>query len=73
MVPMTVLARHRVGNAVWENFEYLYVCGLDWTKKHSNGTYPKGMRRAKLPPMEAVVPGHEILKERDERRGAALS
>jgi hypothetical protein len=67
MVPMTVLARHKVGNAVWENFEYLYVCGLDWTKKHSDGTYPKRMQRAKLPPIEAVVPGHKrILKEIDD-------
>ncbi len=55
MEPITVLARYNVGAAVWENFEYLYICGLDWAKKHEKGNYPKHMRRASLPELGSIV------------------
>lgn len=56
MKPITVLARYKAGDAVWENFEYLYVSACDWAARHANGTYPKRMRRASLPPIESVIP-----------------
>lgn len=56
MEPMTVLARHNVSAAVWENFEYLYVRALAWSKRHPDGAYPKNVPRAKLPAFEDVVP-----------------
>jgi hypothetical protein len=59
MRPITVLARFNVNDGVWENFEYLYMCGLDWVKKHSTGNYPKHMKRAPLPPIETVLPWRE--------------
>lgn len=48
--PMAALVRPTVGDAVWENFEYLYVKAEDWTKSHQHGTYPKHLRRLKLVP-----------------------
>jgi hypothetical protein len=56
MEPITVLARHNVSSAVWENFEYLYVRGVDWTAHHPDGAFPKHVRRAKLPQFRDVVP-----------------
>jgi hypothetical protein len=56
MEPMTVLARHNVSAAVWENFEYLYVRAQEWTKRHPEGRYPKHVRRATLPRFEEVIP-----------------
>lgn len=56
MEPITVLARHNVSAAVWENFEYLYVRGVDWSARHPDGAYPKHQRRAKLPRFEDVIP-----------------
>jgi hypothetical protein len=56
MEPITVIARHNVSDAVWENFEYLYIRGLDWTTRHTKGTFPKRVRRAKLPQFRDVVP-----------------
>ena len=49
MEPITVLARYDVGNAIWENFEYLYVRALDFAEQHKNGNYPNHVRRATLP------------------------
>jgi hypothetical protein len=43
--PMAILVRSSLGNATWENFEYLYVKAEDWEKKHVNGNYPKHVRR----------------------------
>jgi hypothetical protein len=56
MEPITVIARHNVSEAVWENFEYLYVRGLEWATRHGAGTFPKRVRRAKLPDFHDVVP-----------------
>jgi hypothetical protein len=60
MEPITVLARYNVANSVWENFEFLYICGLDWVKKHGEGNYPKRMRRAKLPDIDTIFPNRDV-------------
>ena len=57
MEPLTVLARYNVGNAIWENFEYLYVRALAWSKRHANGNYPKHVPRATLPAVTMPVGG----------------
>ncbi len=56
MEPIIVLARHNAGNAIWENFEYLYVNARAWNRKHIDGNYPKHMPHAKLPAFEALFP-----------------
>jgi hypothetical protein len=59
MRPITVLARHRVGNGIWENFEFLYVVANDWVKGHAErgySSYPKHVRRVELPAIEEVLP-----------------
>jgi hypothetical protein len=44
--PMAKFVRSYMGNATWENFEYLYIKSEDWDKKHADGNYPKHVRRA---------------------------
>jgi len=62
MAPITFFVRkHRDTAAIWENFEFLYICGLDWAKKHGDGNYPKHMRRADLPSIETVIPSSDLL------------
>lgn len=56
MVPITVLARHNVGDSIWENFEYLYVRALGWAERHVNGNYPRHVPRAVLPNLAATFP-----------------
>lgn len=56
MVPITVLARHNSSDAVWENFEYLYIKGLEWSEKHGHGNYPKHTKHAHLPSFESLFP-----------------
>lgn len=56
MEPISVLARHNVSASVWENFEYLYIRGVDWSLRHPNGAFPKHVRRAKLPQFSDIVP-----------------
>lgn len=56
MIPITVLARYQVGNAIWENFEYLYVRAKRWSERNANGTYPKHVERAALPSIETIFP-----------------
>ncbi len=56
MTPFTLLARHKTGDAVWENFEYLYVRAHAWFQRHPEGSYPKHVPHAKLPPIEAALP-----------------
>ena len=48
LTPITVAARRRSGNAVWENFEYFVVLAQDWLAAHPDGTYPPGVRRIEL-------------------------
>lgn len=54
--PLTVLARYRVTDAIWENFEYLYVASLDWSARYAHGTYPAHVRRAPLHKFETLFP-----------------
>jgi hypothetical protein len=55
--PVASLVRPHAGDAVWENFEYLYVQAEDWTKAHeAQGTYPKHVRRANIPPFSVPPP-----------------
>lgn len=56
MRPITVLARYKTSDSVWENFEYLYISAQDWSVKHEAGNYPRHMRHAALPPIETVLP-----------------
>ncbi|MBV9720160.1 MAG: hypothetical protein JOZ77_12645 [Candidatus Eremiobacteraeota bacterium] len=43
--PVLHIMRRKEGNALYENFEYLATeCKL-WTKRHPDGTYPKGFPR----------------------------
>jgi hypothetical protein len=54
MVPITVLARHNSSDAIWENFEFLYVQALAWSKRHEHGNYPANVKHAPLPTFEAL-------------------
>jgi hypothetical protein len=54
MAPITVLGRYKVGDSIWENFEYLYVRALAWAQRHANGNYPKHVPRARLPKFETI-------------------
>lgn len=56
MVPITVLARHNASDAIWENFEYLYVKALAWTERHEHGNYPAHVAHASLPKFETLFP-----------------
>lgn len=60
MQPLVVLARYDVGDGVWENFEFLYMRGLEWTEKHARGNYPKQMKRAVLPSIGDVLPNLDL-------------
>lgn len=39
------MRRARNNHAVYENFEYLAVIGLQWINAHKNGAYPRGLPR----------------------------
>jgi hypothetical protein len=56
--PVAALVRPHAGDAVWENFEYLYVKAEDFTKEKDphGGTYPKNTRRAVIPPFTVPPP-----------------
>lgn len=60
MVPITVLARYQSSAAIWENFEYLYVQGIAWAKKHADGNYPRHVAHATLPAAETLFPGYVL-------------
>jgi hypothetical protein len=46
--PIVAIARRRLGDALWENFEYLTVLSEDWMAAHPKGTYPVGVRRIRV-------------------------
>ncbi len=46
--PVVAIRRAVTDNTIWENFEYLSVLAQDWTTRHPDGAYPKGMRRRKI-------------------------
>jgi hypothetical protein len=69
MQPITVLARYRASDAIWENFEYLYIASLDWDLKHRHGNYPSHVKRAPLPKFETLFPledGRRVYAEREK-------
>lgn len=45
LAPVAVILRRKVGDGLWENFEYLAVLTQDWKAAHPRGTYPVGVRR----------------------------
>jgi hypothetical protein len=48
LAPFTAISRRKIGDALWENFEYLTVLAQDWIAAHPKGTYPAGVRRIEL-------------------------
>jgi hypothetical protein len=46
--PVAAIVRRRIGDGLWENFEYATVLAQDWLAAHPNGTYPEGVRRIKV-------------------------
>lgn len=55
--PVAALVRPHAGDSIWENFEYLYVKAEDWDKsKGAHGSYPKHVRRVKIPPFAVPAP-----------------
>jgi hypothetical protein len=48
LAPVTTIVRRRIGDMLWENFEYLTVLAQDWLATHPKGTYPSGVRRIEL-------------------------
>jgi Domain of unknown function (DUF4760) len=48
LAPIVAIGRRRVGDALWENFEYLTVLSQDWMAAHPKGNYPTEVRRVEL-------------------------
>jgi hypothetical protein len=48
LAPVIAIARRSIGDALWENFEYLAILSEDWIAAHPKGTYPAGVRRIGL-------------------------
>jgi hypothetical protein len=48
LAPVVAIYRRRVGDALWENFEYLTVLARGWIAAHPKGTYPAGVQRIGL-------------------------
>ncbi|HTU81195.1 MAG TPA: DUF4760 domain-containing protein [Candidatus Acidoferrales bacterium] len=48
LAPITAMARRTMGDALWENFEYLAVLSQDWIAAHPKGSYPSGVRHLAL-------------------------
>jgi Domain of unknown function (DUF4760) len=48
LAPVAAIARRRLGDVLWENFEYLTVLSQDWLAAHPKGTYPAGVRRIEV-------------------------
>jgi hypothetical protein len=48
LAPVAAISRRRLGDVVWENFEYLTVLAQDWMAAHPKGTYPAGVRRLEI-------------------------
>jgi hypothetical protein len=46
--PVVTIGRRRLGDVLWENFEYLTVVAQDWLAAHPKGTYPADVRRIEL-------------------------
>jgi hypothetical protein len=48
LAPVIAIVRRSIGDAPWENFEYLAVLSEDYVAAHPEGTYPAGLRRIGL-------------------------
>jgi hypothetical protein len=48
LAPIIAIGRRSIGDALWENFEYLAVLSQDWLTAHPKGTYPVGVRRIEV-------------------------
>ncbi len=48
LAPVAAIARRRLGDVAWKNFEYLTVLSQDWLAAHPKGSYPAGARRIEL-------------------------
>jgi Domain of unknown function (DUF4760) len=48
LASIVAIARRRLGDGAWENFEYLTVLAQDWAQEHPKGTYPANVRRIAL-------------------------
>lgn len=48
LTPVAAIARRRLGDGLWENFEYLTVLAQAWLAAHPGGTYPAGVPRIEL-------------------------
>jgi hypothetical protein len=48
LTPVVAIYRRRVGDALWENFEYLTVLARQWIAAHPKGAYPAGVQRIEL-------------------------
>lgn len=62
--PVAAIGRRKMGDTVWENFEYLAVLAQDWIAAHPTGTYPTSMRRAEL---------KDEWRDADEKYAASLT
>ncbi len=48
LAPFTAISRRTVGDALWDNFEYLAVSAQGWLAAHPKGTYPAHVPRSGL-------------------------
>jgi Domain of unknown function (DUF4760) len=48
LAPYIAISRREIGDALFENFEYLAVLAQEWLAAHPKGTYPAGVRRINL-------------------------
>jgi hypothetical protein len=48
LAPVVAITRRKLGDALWENFEYLAVLSQQWMAAHPKGTYPAGVPRIGL-------------------------
>lgn len=64
LAPVAAITRRRVGDSLWENFEYLTVLAQDWKAAHPKGAYPAGVRRIEV---------KDEWREADRQYAASLS
>jgi hypothetical protein len=48
LAPVAAIARRKLGDVAWENFEYLTVLSQQWKAAHPKGTYPRSVPRIDL-------------------------
>lgn len=55
MLPLISFLRTFRGDAIWENFEFMYVRAKEFTVRHAGGNYPKGVPRAAVPKFHGPI------------------